>query len=140
MLWAGLNISTGITSYNSHNFCRFNESKVFIYISLAMITSFILLAINQSFFGLFFVLIIYLLRGIVTPLLRNAINSNTNSNIRATVLSIRSFLIRISFSILAPFLAYVSDNYCLSYTFYTLAIMVAWFSILSSIKLINLSK
>lgn len=135
ILWAGLNFSAGITSFNSHKFNKKENSKTLIYLALAMFTSFIFLGINNSMFGLIFVLFIYLLRGIVTPILRNAINENTTSNKRATVLSVRSFIIRISFAISAPALGYIAENYSLSYSFYVLAIVVGFFALLSSIKL-----
>jgi MFS family permease len=139
ILWAGLNFSAGLTSFNAHHFDKKeNNHKMLIYLSLVMITSFILLGFNSSMFGLFFILIIYLLRGIVTPILRNAINENTTSNKRATVLSIRSFIIRISFAICAPILGYIAENYSLSNSFYVLALVVGVFSLLASFKLSSL--
>ena len=115
-----------------------NNYKMLIYLSLAMFTSFILLGFNSSMFGLVFILIIYLLRGIVTPILRNEININTTSNKRATVLSIRSFVIRISFAICAPILGYIAENYALANSFYVLALVVGIFSLLASFKLSSL--
>ena len=138
ILWAGLNFSAGLTSFNSYKFDKKQNSKLLIYLSLAMVISFLLLGMNSSVIGLIFILSIYLLRGIVTPILRNAININTTSNKRATVLSIRSFIIRISFVISAPIFGYLADNHSLSYSFYTLAIIVGLFSILSAIQLIRL--
>ena len=139
ILWAGLNFSAGLTSFNAHHFDKKeNNHKMLIYLSLGMITSFILLGFNSSMFGLVFILIIYLLRGIVTPILRNAINENTTSNKRATVLSIRSFIIRISFAICAPILGYIAENYSLSNSFYVLALVVGVFSLLASFKLSSL--
>jgi MFS family permease len=141
ILWAGLNFSAGITSFNSHQFDKKeNNYKLLIYLSLTMFTSFILLGFNNSIFGLIFILFIYLLRGIVTPILRNAINVNTTSNKRATVLSIRSFIIRISFAICAPILGYIAENYSLANSFYLLAVIVGLFSFLSAYKLYKIDK
>jgi predicted MFS family arabinose efflux permease len=141
ILWAGLNFSAGITSFNSHQFDKKeNNYKLLIYLSLAMFISFILLGFNNSIFGLIFILFIYLLRGIVTPILRNAINVNTTSNKRATVLSIRSFIIRISFAICAPILGYIAENYSLANSFYLLAVIVGLFSFLSTYKLYKIDK
>ena len=103
-----------------------------------MFILFILLGINISMYGLLFIFLIYLLRGIITPLLRNEININTTSNKRATVLSIRSFIIRISFAVCAPFLGYIAENYSLSSSFYILAIIVGAISFFSSYKLSKL--
>ena len=136
ILWAGLNFSAGLTSFNSHKFDKDeSNTKMLLYLALAMATSFVFLGFNISLFGIIFIVFIYLLRGIVTPILRNAINENTSSNKRATVLSIRSFIIRISFAICAPIFGYLADNYSLNITFYTLAIIVGVFSVLSAIRL-----
>jgi len=136
ILWAVLNFSAGITSFNAHQFDKKdNNYKMLFYLALAMPISFLFLGYNASVFGLIFILLIYLLRGIITPILRNAINENTTSNKRATVLSVRSLIIRISFAITAPILGYIADNYSLAISFYGLAIAVGFFSILSAIKL-----
>ena len=135
ILWAGLNFSAGLTSFNSHKFDNYEKGNLLFYLALAMAVSFLFLGANNSIFGLIFILIIYLLRGLVTPILRNEINENTTSNKRATVLSVRSFIIRISFAIFAPILGYLADNHSLSYSFYVLAIIVGLFSILSALKL-----
>lgn len=136
ILWAVLNFSAGLTSFNAHKLEKKDKNyKMLFYLALAMSTSFMFLGYNTSFFGLIFILFIYLLRGLVTPILRNAINENTTSNKRATVLSIRSLIIRISFAISAPILGYIADNYSLAISFYGLAIVVGFFSILSAIKL-----
>ena len=139
VLWAGLNFSAGLTSFNAYQFDKKeNNYKMLIYLSLAMVMSFILLGFNSSMYGLIFILIIYLLRGIVTPILRNAINENTTSNKRATVLSIRSFIIRISFATCAPILGYIAENYALANSFYVLALVVGVFSLLASFRLSSL--
>jgi len=141
ILWAGLNFSAGLTSFNSHKFDKDeSNTKMLLYLALAMATSFVFLGFNISLFGIIFIVFIYLLRGIVTPILRNAINENTSSNKRATVLSIRSFIIRISFAICAPIFGYLADTYSLNITFYTLAIIVGVFSVLSAIRLNRLEK
>ena len=136
ILWAVLNFSAGLTSFNAHLLDKKdNNYKILFYLALSMLTSFIFLGYNASVFGLIFILFIYFLRGLVTPILRNEINENTTSNKRATVLSIRSLIIRISFAISAPILGYIADNYSLAISFYGLAIVVGFFSILSAIKL-----
>ena len=93
MLWALLNLTAGISSFNSH---KFNSKKNIYTYSIIMILSFVLLSFHQSLIGLIFIFIIYTIRGLVTPLLKNLININISSEKRATILSIRSFIIRIS--------------------------------------------
>ena len=138
VIWALLNFSTGITSYNSHLFFFTKNYKVLMYISILMCFSYFALGLNMSYYGLIFIFLIYLIRGVVTPILRNEINVNTTSDKRATVLSIRSFIIRISFAIFAPILGYIAENYSLSFSFYFISLFVGMFSLLSSYKLIKL--
>lgn len=132
IIWASLNIITGITSYYSY---IFDKGKVLIYISLSMLISFILLGFNISIYGLIFIVLIYLMRGIITPNLRNLININSTSERRATVLSLRSFVIRISFALIAPILGYITDVYEISYVFYFLGLLVGISSLLAVYKL-----
>ncbi len=132
IIWAGLNIITGITSYYSY---LFKHKNLLIYISLVMVISFILLGYNISMYGLIFIVFIYLIRGIITPTLRNLININSSSERRATVLSLRSFIIRISFAMIAPILGYIADYFDISFVFYSLAMIVGLSSILAVYKL-----
>ena len=134
IIWAFLNFTAGITSYYSY---LFNNHNLLIYISLIMITSLILLGFNISYYGLIFIILIYLLRGVITPKLRNLININSTSERRATVLSLRSFVIRISFAVIAPILGYISDSSDLSLVFYVLAFIVGFSSLLAAFKLKN---
>mgnify|MGYP000976879816 FL=1 len=138
IFWALLNFSSGISSYNSHFFSNKFSYRALIYFSVIMSLSFFLLGFSIITYGLVFIFIIYFLRGIVTPILRNEINKITSSNIRATVLSVRSFIIRVSFAILAPILGFIAEHNSLSITFYFLAIVVGFSTLLSAIKLIKL--
>ena len=132
IIWAGLNIITGITSYYSY---LFKHKDLLIYISLIMVISFILLGYNISMYGLIFIVFIYLIRGIITPTLRNLININSTSERRATVLSLRSFIIRVSFAMIAPILGYITDYSDISFVFYSLSTIVGLSSILAVYKL-----
>jgi len=97
------------------------------------------LSFNFSFYSLLYILIIYLVRGLATPVLRNFINKETDSEIRATILSIRSFCIRLTFSILAPLLGWISDVWSLNHAFLIMGIILLSIGGLSSYKLIQLS-
>ena len=132
IIWAFLNIIAGITSYYSY---FFNSSNILIVMSLMMIISLIALGFNISLYGFIFIVAIYIIRGIITPNLRNLININSTSERRATVLSLRSFVIRISFAVIAPILGYVTDVYDISYVFYFLALIVGITSLLAVYKL-----
>lgn len=132
IIWAGLNIIAGLTSYYSY---IFHNSKILIYISIYMTISLICLGLNISVYGLFFIALVYLFRGIITPHLRNLININTTSERRATVLSLRSFMIRLSFALTAPVLGYITDIYTINYVFFLLAGITGITSLLAAYKL-----
>ena len=77
------------------------------------------------------------MRGIITPLLKNQININTKSNIRATVMSVRSFILRISFAIIAPILGYLADNNSVYNSFLLMSVLIIVISSFSAVKLKN---
>lgn len=54
--------------------------------------------------GLAALLVFYIFRGFATPILKGYINQMTFSEMRATVLSIRNFIIRLMFAAIAPFI------------------------------------
>jgi len=97
---------------------------------------YIFIANNMNYVGLFILFIFYANRGYATPLLRNYINHHTESNVRATVMSIRSFIIRTCFAIIAPFIGWIADQYGLNSAFLIMALIVSilgvycliWFS------------
>jgi len=75
----------------------------------------------------------YLARGVATPLLRNYINLITTSEVRATVLSVRNLLIRLTFAITGPIFGWITDQYGLSSAMMSAGIL---FAILSGVSLI----
>jgi len=140
IIWALLNITVGLSSYNAHHLENlFNKTSILIITGLGISFSFGLLSLSNTKFGIFWIFIIYLIRGLATPILRNYINEITSSNIRATVLSIRSFIIRIIFAVFAPLLGWISDTYSLQDCFIILGITVGVISIICirKIKLVN---
>ena len=139
LIWAILNLSVGITSYNSYRIEKnMRPIKIMTIISILMPICFFFISAFNSIFSLLFILLIYLIRGIVTPLLRNYINIEISSEKRATVLSIRSFFIRIAFASTAPLFAYFAENTSINYVFYLLSIIIMFFGFLSVYKLSRL--
>lgn len=139
-IWAILNLSTGFSSMNAYRFDNIFSKKILSFIiALGISLPIIILSGSGPTFGLLMVLTVYVVRGIATPLLRNFINEITESNIRATVLSVRSFCIRITFSVFAPLMGWVADIYSLQQSFMILGIMVLTVSLISCFKLLSLS-
>ena len=136
MLWAFLNLTTGFSSFNAYKTEKYiSRDRFLLLISFGISLSILFISISSALTGLVLIFIVYILRGLGTPILRTYINNNTPSNIRATVLSIRSFCIRISFAIVAPLIGWIADNYSLAKGFFVVGIIVGVISLLSSIKL-----
>ena len=138
--WAILNLATGFSSMNAYRIeSKLTQNKLLLLISIGICIPILLLYPFYSFQGLALILIVYLVRGIGTPVLRNYINEVTSSNIRATVLSIRSFCIRLTFSILAPFLGWIADIYSLKESFLMLGLILIFSSFYAIFKLKKLT-
>jgi len=86
-------------------------SGTIILISLVIPLGYIALSFSGLVIGFAILFIFYLVRGYATPVLKDYINRVTGSDVRATVLSVRNFIIRINFSIAGPFLGWVNDLY-----------------------------
>lgn len=117
VIWTILNLSVAVTSFYILSIKKLFGDKLLIFsIAIILSLSYILAGFLNSFLGLFILWIFYLFRGIATPLLKEYINILSPSEMRATILSIRNFLIRIIFAVTAPFFGYINDIYSLSAT------------------------
>ena len=85
---------------------------VFILKSVYSIAA-VALAFNLTYAGLAILFVFYIIRGFATPILKGYINQMTFSEMRATVLSIRNFIIRLMFAAIAPFIGWLNDVYAL---------------------------
>ena len=114
VLWAVLNLSVGIAAVYAWKFeKKYGPSLTVITFTLALFSSYFLLTFMPGYTGLAVLLIFYLARGLATPTLRNYINLITTSEVRATVLSVRNFLIRLIFAVTGPLWGWITDKYSL---------------------------
>ena len=82
----------------------------------------------------------YLVRGYATPVLKDYINRITASHIRATVLSVRNFIIRLLFALTGPLLGWVKDIYSLPQALTLAGIIFLIISILTAILFLRSGK
>ena len=138
--WAFLNLTTGFSSINAYRLQGlFSKNSFLIFISLGISISIFLLSKSTAILGLILITKAYIIRGLATPVMRTYINDITPSNMRATVLSVRSFCIRVTFAIMAPLMGWIADIYTLGQSFLLLGIIVGITSLLASLKLKALS-
>ena len=114
VIWTVLNLTVGLAALWSDRVDRyFGPKKMGILILTVIVGGYIALAYNLSYIGLGILLIFYTFRGFATPILKGYINQMTFSEMRATVLSIRNFVIRLMFAAIAPFIGWLNDMYSL---------------------------
>lgn len=132
VLWAVLNLSVGIAAVYAWRFeKKFGASLTVIVFTLAIFSSYILLPFMPGYTGLAILLVFYLARGLATPTLRNYINIITTSEVRATVLSVRNFLIRLIFAITGPLWGWMTDRYSLRTAIISAGLIYGFFALLS---------
>lgn len=78
----------------------------------------------------------YAVRGYATPVLKDLINQNCGSSTRATVLSLRSLVIRFGFAIIGPSIGLISDSFSLSFALIFSGIILLILAILAGSRLI----
>jgi len=123
--WAALNGIAAIGSMISHKAdLLLGKNLALVYILFFLSAGFFVAAGFIAPAGIIFLLIFYFVRGTAHPILKERIQHQTPSQIRATVLSVRSLLIRILFAILGPFLGAISEKLSLSAALITSGLVV----------------
>lgn len=118
IFWTALNLTVGISSVFAHKVeLFFGKRWSIIFVILILSAGYFFSGIYITYWGLAFLFLFYLVRGIATPIFKNYINQYTESEVRATMLSVRNFIIRITFAIIGPFLGWLTDNISLNSAF-----------------------
>ncbi|MGE5423716.1 MAG: MFS transporter [Syntrophothermus sp.] len=114
-IWAILNLSVGIAAMYAWRIeDKLGSRKTILFFSAALAAGYLGLAGGWLIPGFTLLFIFYLARGLATPTLRNYINLHTTSDVRATILSVRNFIIRGLFALLGPLFGLITDRSGLS--------------------------
>lgn len=136
ILWAILQFIVGYFSIIFHKIEKIlGRDKLLFYFVALLALGYISIGIFQNIWAIGFIVIFYVVRGIQEPLLKAYVNELVPSQMRATILSVKSFLGRIVFSAIGPFIGWLADIYTLPQAFLFSA---ALFFIIGSIPLIFL--
>jgi MFS family permease len=112
ILWTALNLSVGIAAIVAYRLDRLaGEKKLCLIILLFIVLGYFGAAFFHNYTALIFIFIFYCIRGIATPVLKDYINRITTSDVRATILSVRNFIIRLVFSIVGPVVGWLTDHW-----------------------------
>jgi predicted MFS family arabinose efflux permease len=119
ILWTSLNLTAAVTAIIAYRIeKKLGDTRTMILITVGISLGYFAVGMFQALWALLFFYLFYFIRGVATPVLKDYINRLTASEVRATVLSVRSFIIRILFSIIGPFLGWYSGKFSLSAAFY----------------------
>lgn len=141
ILWTMLNLSTGVFSIFAYRIERWlGKKNTLLFIVILLSAGFILTSVEISLAGIAILFGFYMVRGLATPVLKDYINQYTDSKVRATILSIRNFEIRIIFAAIGPILGYLTDTFSLQTAVLVAGISYFTAAMLSMLPLIAHSK
>jgi len=110
IIWPALNLTVGAIALYAYKIeKKLNKATTLSIITLCIPLGYIALSQTISYWGIVILFMFYIFRGFATPVLKDYINQLTDSNVRATVLSVRNFVIRIFFAIVGPFIGWYTD-------------------------------
>ena len=116
--WAVLNSGVGMAAFFAWRIEMRMGSRLTVVLIVAILSvSYLGMSLLPILAGYIVMMIYYLFRGLATPTLRNYINLLTDSEVRATVLSVRNFIIRLMFAVLGPAIGFITDAYSLQTAF-----------------------
>jgi len=140
-IWTALNLSVGMTSAYAYRIeKKLGQIKTSLLIAIGISAGYIFGGFNISMVGLIIILVFYLVRGVASPVLKEYVNRLTGSDARATVLSIRNFVIRLIFAFIAPLLGIMTDTISLKWAFILSGSIFLTFSIICLYGIIKASK
>ena len=138
LIGAGLNLAVAIPSFYAHVVERKIGTKTLLTLLLLLtVVCYFTVANTNTIWGIGILLVFYITRGVATPVLRDYMNRHTPSNMRATVMSIRGFIIRVLFASTSPIFGYVADLYSLQYALYLSGALFLFFGLIVLIYLLN---
>ena len=115
VIWTVLNLTVGIAAlYSDRVEQALGMRRSNGLILVVIVGGYAALALLPLTYACLVILFLfYIVRGFATPILKGYINQMTFSEMRATVLSIRNFIIRLLFAAIAPFIGWLNDYYSL---------------------------
>ncbi len=136
-LWVSLNLTVAVVAAFASVAMRILGRRIsLILIILYLPSAYIFLGWLPLFPAIISLYLFYAIRGYATPVLKDLINQNCSASTRATVLSIRSLIIRLGFALLGPAIGLVSDGFTLSSALILTGILLLTMAILAGSRLI----
>jgi len=123
--WSILNLSVGIATIFAYKLEKYFGSFLTLLLILIIISgSYIFIGITDLKIVFVIIWLFYIARGVATPVLKDYINRLCKPEIRATVLSVRNFIIRIFFACFGPMVGWIADLYSIHTAFILTGIII----------------
>ncbi|MCQ2959227.1 MAG: MFS transporter [Bacteroidales bacterium] len=143
-VWVLLNLTVAMASFFSDGLEKYIGVKTMVLLVVLLLPmGYFALGGFSMVFALFFAFLFYFVRGFATPILKELIQNYCDSEIRATVLSVRDLIIRLGFAVVGPFIGYLSDNYTFEFAMIAAGVLFLVTSLsgyLSYLKLLNMEQ
>jgi MFS family permease len=115
LLWTLLNLTVAAVAAIAWKLEQILKEKLSIFlIAILVPAGYLAISYSNLVGSLTILFIFYMVRGFATPVLKDYINRLARSDIRATILSVRNFIIRLNFALIGPFLGWYTDTYTLA--------------------------
>lgn len=128
LAWSGLNLSVALLSWWSYRiYAGRSQTAMAIGFLCALAVGYLALALAWwagSAVAFVVLAFTFAVRGAAAPFFKDVINTQTPSDARATVLSVREFFVRMLYVLVAPILGYVGDCYSLELAFMLQAVFI----------------
>lgn len=114
IVWALGNFGSAAGNALSHRFKKTTETEQYFFIILLVVIGFLGMAFLSNIIGVIAVIMIRFAWGLLTPLSQEVVNRMVPSDLRVTVLSIKSLVQKFIFIIIAPLYGWLTDAYSFS--------------------------
>lgn len=140
-IWTTLNLLVGISAMYAYRIeLMLGRYRTIALLILLLSLGFLASGLIRYYWAMPFIVLFYLARGVATPMLKDSINRIAPAPMRATILSVRNFIIRIIFSIWGPFYGWLTDRWSLTLALTSAGVIFAILSALTFIALMKVEK
>jgi hypothetical protein len=111
IMWTALNLTVGFAAMVAYRVERRLGARLTVLLVAILIPAgYLALGQLSSLWAISILFVFYIVRGFATPVLKDYIHRLTSSDVRATVLSVRNFIIRICFILVGPAMGFMTDQ------------------------------
>lgn len=125
-IWAGANLSVAICALISHRFhLKLGDGRMILLFAVAIMIGYLGLGLTEGVWGFLFYYLMTCTRGLRGPMMLNHAQRQIPSENRAGMLSLQSFLFRLTFICTGPLIGVIADHNGVPQTFIYLCIAYA---------------